>query len=631
MQIKSQPLPRRDSGYALIMIMCFLAVSLIIFASMMYWVSSNATITQRNNAFNQAEAAAESCTENFMANMIRDYSSQSLNPASSYTNLFPSQTNWPIQYQFSNIGVSVGTTNWSALSSQFAGLWGLVQNCTNTATATATASSGYAPVSVPATVQQVLQFAAIPVFQYAIFYNMDLEICPGNTMTINGHVHSNNNIWTTGSSQSSPLTYTTNVDASGTVYFQRSTNDPQSYTTGNVFFTDTQNNPLNNADSLSMPVGTNNNPAAVAGILMLPPSNLTVPNDAGYSPTGIVYTFNGADLIITNNSYGTNWTVLYDNQYVTPHLTSVLPDVVSVSSNSSVVHGVTTWTYTTNGYYSFVTNATFWDYRESDTVQAIQIDVKKLDAWLTNNTVNPILGVSRGGYQYDSMNTSGSTSKGHNINSIYVYNSVPLTANTLPAVRLINGQQLPTAGLTVATAQPLYVQGNYNTTTNGVNFDTTLGSTTDGNTKPAALMADAVTILSSAWSDSYSLANTTDNTDGSGPNNRNATSTTINAAALEGIVPSFTDSSGGKHYSGGVENFLRLLETWSGDTLTYNGSIVVMFPSQYATNLWIGPGTYYNPPNRQWGFDVTFLKGQNYLPPLTPQAKYVIRSGWAAW
>ena len=43
------------------------------------------------------------------------------------------------------------------------------------------------------------------------------------------------------------------------------------------------------------------------------------------------------------------------------------------------------------------------------------------------------------------------------------------------------------------------------------------------------------------------------------------------------------------------------------DTLTYNGSIVVMYPSQYATNYWIGPGTYYNPPNRQWGFDVNFM------------------------
>jgi hypothetical protein len=60
------------------------------------------------------------------------------------------------------------------------------------------------------------------------------------------------------------------------------------------------------------------------------------------------------------------------------------------------------------------------------------------------------------------------------------------------------------------------------------------------------------------------------------------------------------------------------MENWSGFTLTYNGSMVVMFPSQYATNFWIGPGTYYNPPSRAWGFDLNFTKGLSYLPPLTP-------------
>ena len=38
-----------------------------------------------------------------------------------------------------------------------------------------------------------------------------------------------------------------------------------------------------------------------------------------------------------------------------------------------------------------MTNATFYDYRESDTVQAIQIDVGKLNTWLTNNAATNIL------------------------------------------------------------------------------------------------------------------------------------------------------------------------------------------------------------------------------------------------
>jgi hypothetical protein len=622
MRIQSQPFPRRESGYALIMIMCFLAVSLVIFASMMYWVSTNSNITQRNNAFNQAEAAAESCTENSLAYMMRDYAFGSLNAASSYGTLTTSQTGWPIQYNFSNIGISISPTNWTELTGQYSNLWGYVQSVTNVATATATTG----PVAVPATVEQDLQFASIPLFQYAIFYNMNLEICPGAAMTINGHVHSNNNIYSTGDGPTQPLTYSDLVDASGTYTNSRSPSDPQSWSPGNINFSITQNNPLNNVDSLTMPIGTNNNPAGVSAILGLPPSNLIAPNAAAYSPTGSVYLYNGADLIITNNAGGTNFTVFYDNQYNTPQLTPVPPDLQIITNNNSGAHGSTV--YFTNYVYSFITNATFYDYRESDTVKAIQIDVAKLDAWLTNNTTTG--GTNRGGSQYNTINTTGSTSKGHGINSIYVYNSVPLTASQLPAVRLVNGKQLPAAGLTVATAQPLYVEGNYNVTTNGSTYAYGLGSTTNGATVPAAIMGDAITVLSTNWSDSYSLNNTTDNTDGSGPNNRNATATTVNAAALEGIVQSFTDSYG-KHYSGGVENFLRLLENWSGDTLTYNGSIVVLFPSQYATNLWIGPGTYYNPPNRQWGFDVNFLKGQQYQPPLTPQAKKIIRSSWAAW
>jgi hypothetical protein len=130
-------------------------------------------------------------------------------------------------------------------------------------------------------------------------------------------------------------------------------------------------------------------------------------------------------------------------------------------------------------------------------------------------------------------------------------------------------------------------------------------------------MGDAVTILSSAWSDA--------NNSGTAIGSRNAVNTTINAATLEGIVP-----SNGSHYSGGVENFLRLLESWSGQTLTYNGSIVVLFPSQYATGFWPGTGTVYNPPTRDWGFDVNF-NNASLLPPLTPKIKGTIRGSWTAW
>jgi hypothetical protein len=96
---------------------------------------------------------------------------------------------------------------------------------------------------------------------------------------------------------------------------------------------------------------------------------------------------------------------------------------------------------------------------------------------------------------------------------------------------------------------------------------------------------------------------------------------------LEGIVQSTTNS--GK-YSGGLENFLRLLENWNNSvTLWYNGSIAVMFPSQYATNSW-NYGNYYTAAVRKWAFDTNFTQ-QVGLPPLTPQAKGVVRKEWTAY
>jgi hypothetical protein len=73
---------------------------------------------------------------------------------------------------------------------------------------------------------------------------------------------------------------------------------------------------------------------------------------------------------------------------------------------------------------------------------------------------------------------------------------------------------------------------------------------------------------------------------------------------------------------------MRLLENWGG-TLTYNGSIVVLFYSQWATNHWRPTGNYYNAPMRHWAFDLNF-KTQSKLPPLTPQIKAMIRGNWYA-
>jgi hypothetical protein len=280
-------------------------------------------------------------------------------------------------------------------------------------------------------------------------------------------------------------------------------------------------------------------------------------------------------------------------------------------------------------FYSFLTNVSFYDFREVKTVQAVQIDVAKFDIWLTN-TATRLSGGTTNYVAGNYWNNLSWTDNNSGLNAIYVYNSVPLSSTTLPAVRLVNGYQLPfstngtypTRGLTVATPMPIYVLGNYNIQTNSGGSQS-VQTTNTAWTWPAALMGDSITVLSSDWSDSYNS--------GTALSSRSTANTTINAACLAGVVPSTYTTH--KQYSGGLENFLRLEESWSS-TLCYNGSIVVMFPSIYATNFWTGPSQisgypapYYAVPTRKWGFDANFMQ-QSKLPPMTPQVKTMIRGQW---
>jgi len=651
MQILPGFVRRNRTGYALLIVLCFLAVSLTVFVSMMYWMSSNASVTARNNQYNMSEAAAEAATEEVLSQMNYDYVAQSLSNSGSYygtkiPTLANEQASWPIQYVYSDtngvtgqISVNMGlwTTNTVPLNSQFTGLYGMEQDCTITATATPIGQR----FTVPTTVTETIQFASIPLFQFAIFYNMDLEIAAAQSLTVTGPVYSNGGFW----SGSTTITFQSTVSAVGLA--TNTANDPfcSGYTgSGKSTYTVAQQ-PSSGNDRITMPIGTNNNPATIAALIKLPPAPYTMGTAGAFTTNGQLYLANGADLYLTNFPNGTNWGVLapkgtnmilfYQDGTSSSYQTQMPYDFFVlktggftnyVSTNTSARLGcVTNIQY---AGYSFITNDIFYDWREGwnggsgigskgKTVQAVQIDVASFNAWLANT--NMFGGTNRNGGQYTNALCLSSAHKSHPIDSIYVFNAVPATGTTLPAVRVANGGMMPphTApyGFTVATAQPIYVWGTYNASNivSGV-IHSSLGQNSTTYTWPAGLMGDAVTILSGNWNDTTTSKKPT------------ASDTTVNAAILAGIVAS-TNSN----YSGGVENFLRMLESWgaSGD-LWYNGSIVVMFPSQYATNFWQQTGNYYDAPTRHWAFDTNFTQ-QAGLPPLTPQAKGVIRANWNAY
>lgn len=593
-----KPSARRNQGYALLITIVFIGIALLLLGSVMTWTNSSARQTERNNLFSLGTGAAEAADESVIATVARDFANGAAKAATNYTgaSFIPGQAGWPVSFSFSNTptlifpsmyGSNLPTQVFAVLGWQFQGSFGMV----TTGIVTSTATALNQPYNVSATVKETFQLATIPLAQKAIFYNMNMEISPGGNMTVNGPTYVNGQIY---ADPSATLTFAGTVNTTmPTVIYSRSPNDQQASTANPTVVYTVTNSPATNSPPLVLPVGTNGyaattNTSSAAAILDLPPAG-TDPNSA----LGQEYAYNEADIIISNSSSGVI-SAFYQNSNNVNQFTAIPYNA------TNVVSGVT------NKYYSFATNTTFYDYRESDTVKAVQINVGAFSSWL-----------SGAGATYNNQNNSGSTSKGHAINSIYVYNSVPLSTTQLPAVRMANGGTLPTQGLTVATPDPIYVLGNYNA--NGVSLN---NGTNVVNAVPAGLMGDAITILSASWNDSTYTSSTA-------VGSRPAANTTVNAATLEGIVQSVT-VNGNKQYSGGVENFLRLLENWTGDTLTYNGSIIVLFQSRYATNFWQIPGNYYNIPTRAWGFDVNF-KTQGGLPPIFPSAKAMIRQNWAAY
>ena len=138
---------------------------------------------------------------------------------------------------------------------------------------------------------------------------------------------------------------------------------------------------------------------------------------------------------------------------------------------------------------------------------------------------------------------------------------VATTGTPGAAVRLVNGSQLPSQGLTVVSENPVYIRGDYNTVTK----------------VPAAVLADAITVLSNNWA-----ANNSDAKGALGTNTRPATPTTVNAAFALGPSVESTIANAG---NGQLENDIRFLEDWNGQNFTYRGSIVDLWHSQQATGL----------------------------------------------
>ena len=179
-------------------------------------------------------------------------------------------------------------------------------------------------------------------------------------------------------------------------------------------------------------------------------------------------------------------------------------------------------------------------------------------------------------------------------------------------------------GFTVASENPVYVQGNYNTQANDP-FWGTANNTTPTQTphSAASIVADSVTLLSNTWSDMGSLMFPTV------PGNRAPAANAYYRMAVSAgknipfPQPNWTGVSQDFGTDGGLHNFLRYLENWGNVSLFYDGSLVSMYYSEYNTGVFKCCTTVYNPPTRKYYFDVLFLNPNN-LPPATPEFQDVV-------
>jgi hypothetical protein len=187
-------------------------------------------------------------------------------------------------------------------------------------------------------------------------------------------------------------------------------------------------------------------------------------------------------------------------------------------------------------------------------------------------------------------------------------------------------------GFSVASENPIYVQGDYNSSVaNAFNDAAPLCHV------PASVMGDAVTLLSNAWQpgaqsgyqsgDYSSFEYPTSHACGN-PNKRCAKTTYYRMAVMAGKVIPFPAYNGTTALlgwgvqdtgsDGGIHNFLRYVEDWGGSTLNYTGSLASFYISQQATGIYKYPNTVYGPPTRNYTFDTDF-QDITKLPPGSPR------------
>ena len=402
-------------------------------------------------------------------------------------------------------------------------------------------------------IQLSIEGIQIPIFQFGVFYDDSLEIHNGARMDFVGRVHTNSSLFLgTGNS----TWFYKQITVAGDLYQHRIWNNETFG--GQIYISDPDSvfHQLPSGMKSSNYVGNDDGwvtatDAIFNGRLKTRAHNITplgMPIPETIDPIEIIKRRDGGDEVALKLER-LDWKADL-RVYANAALTTV--QVMNNDGNPVALVDPTAIVASTSLFY---------DNRESQWVDMIVVDVSRLTA--------------------------------SDIDDGIVYISIDEEAGRAKGVKLINGSSLP-GPMTVVSDNAIYVEGDYNT----------------GSWQPAAVMADAVYLLSNSWSD-FANANTNSGLQG-------ASSTRYEVAILSG------DTQNTGSYNGGLENFPRFLENWSGDTCTIIGSFINLFLSENATGQWVYGGSVYEAPTRDWWFEINFLDF-NKLPPGTPAVGTVLR------
>lgn len=606
------PTPVRPRGFVLLMVLVLVSVSLVILAASMNRSQTVAILNQHNIDFSTCCVAAEAAVEKAYARMAFDFQVYGVAGVSNnmvnqiYQNNIPSQAegNYWSKFIFSDAQGNNNKTHVSfayyyggALPSAYDGLFAdpkspvyrIISNVRQT-----NSISG-----VIGTAQEDVLLAMVPLCTWAIFYNGQLEFTQCATMIVNGRVHANGPIYV---GTSASLTFSNGVSATSTLDATTWDGVSSYGSTWNTYFRATPGYTTNVA-SVTVSLSMSN----AHSMIDVPPAS-----ELPTSINGLTRLYNKAQMVLlVTNTYGSssNLTVTLRAQ---TSINGALPGY-DPTPTVFLYTNIPVNLINSNLPFLTLTNRTY-DRREKKTNLFTQIDIGRFDNWVTTNTAVQTK-LPAADAQYPTI--------------LFVADRRSVATGQLASVRVMNAAKLPYnggIGFSVATPNPLYVWGNYNTYTNS-GGSTSASTYNTAFTAPSALFSDALTILSTNWADSDGYQ-----TYSSGGIFQ-AADMTINAAIVTGTMPSTDRTATG--FSGGVHNLPRLLEDWSSRNLWLNTSILRLWNSNKATNQFRNPAgfspapvnPYYNPPTRRYNFDLNFLNPAK-VPPGIPVALVPIRFGW---